>query len=446
MGSRRSVGLRCLLACALGAAGLLAVSSPTGAQDEEHPTVVSQKAASGTAQLHANKAVRRPHVDALARIAGTIYIGGYFRRVADDDGRHRLPNVASLDESTGQVNTDFSVDLDGPVYALATYGNSVFIGGDFRTANGTRRTFLVKVNSTTGAVREGFDAGLRGRVNDLVVSDDRLFVAGSFRQRLVALDPGTGDDTGFFDLDIAGDIDGSRGSTSVYEIAINEAGTRLVGVGNFETVDGQARRRAFMAQLDDGSSTLDDWYYDSLAKHCNSKRAAKIAYLQGVDFAPDGTYFVLVSTGSYVRTPDHIGETVCDAAARFETADKDPERPSWINYSGGDSIWSVAVTGAAVYVQGHIRWLDNPNGRNGFGEGAKIRRGIGAIKPGQYTETGDEIKPGGHAMTWHPVKTAQVGGEAFLATPTGLWVGSDSAEFAGDPHRGVAYVPLPPSP
>jgi hypothetical protein len=55
-----------------------------------------------------------------------------------------------------------------------------------------------------------------------------------------------------------------------------------------------------------------------------------------------------------------IGTSVCDAAARFEIADKAPTAPTWINYTGGDTLHSVEVTRAATYVQGHNRWLDNP--------------------------------------------------------------------------------------
>jgi len=39
------------------------------------------------------------------------------------------------------------------------------------------------------------------------------------------------------------------------------------------------------------------------------------------------------------------------------------------------------VTGAAVCVQGHQRWLDNPYGRNSEGPVAVDRCGIGAIDP-----------------------------------------------------------------
>ena len=99
---------------------------------------------------------------------------------------------------------------------------------------------------------------------------------------------------------------------------------------------------------------------------------------------------------------------MCDSAARFETSIPNPFRPTWINYSGGDTFHSVAATGNAVYVQGHFRALDNPNGTNGPLPGSSPRQGIGAIDP-----------VGGHALSWDPGKTRGIGGKDFLVTPAG---------------------------
>jgi hypothetical protein len=160
--------------------------------------------------------------------------------------------------------------------------------------------------------------------------------------------------------------------------------------------------------------------------------------LQGVDFSPDGSYFVVAATGQIPKFKEDIWPTgsstyptVCDAVARFDIADQ--TQPAWINYTGGDSIWATAVTGAAVYVQGHFLWLDNPNGwASRDGGGAVRRRGIGAIDPVT-----------GRALPWNPPKPAAIGGKAFFATPDGLWVGSDSERFNNELRYGIAFVPLP---
>ena len=115
-------------------------------------------------------------------------------------------------------------------------------------------------------------------------------------------------------------------------------------------------------------------------------------------------------------------------------------KPEWINYTGGDSVWSVSDTGAAVYVAGHFKWLDNPNGWASYGVGDKTsgapaasRRGIGAIDPAT-----------GLALPWNPgLGQTKIGGKALLADASGLSIGNDATTFAGKPRRGLQHVPLP---
>jgi hypothetical protein len=258
-------------------------------------------------------------------------------------------------------------------------------------------------------------------------------------KKLIGLNPVTGGETSYFNLAITDAIPNARGGVAVYKIAISPDGTKLAATGNFQTVAGpfQNRTRFFMADLTGPAAALDRWYYPGFAKPCSSTSPRRIAYLQGVDFSPDGRYFVVTATGQvplYKADIWPLGSaqfhTVCDAAGRFNLSDD--RHPAWINYTGGDSVWAVEATGPAVYVQGHFQWLDNPDGHASLdGGGAARRLGIGAIDP----QTGK-------ALPWNPAKPAQSGGKTLLATSTGLWVGSDSLKFAGENHRGIAFVPL----
>ena len=170
----------------------------------------------------------------------------------------------------------------------------------------------------------------------------------------------TGATTRYLRLRVRGDLDGPGGSTPrVYRFAVNPQHTRLVALGNFLTVNGRGRARAFKVNLGTRRGTLAHWYYEPLARRCSGHAD----YLRDVDFSPNGRWFAIDGSGFVSRTGD-LGRTVCDAAARFETGIAHPKRPTWINYTGGDTLQSIAVTDAAVYVQGHNRWLDNPHGRN----------------------------------------------------------------------------------
>jgi hypothetical protein len=418
-----------------------------------HPTVVIEDPVAYTPWLVATTEVPKPHVDAIGQVDDTIFVGGLFDRVAHPGGFpvHPRSNLLAFDANTGVIRETVVPSYDDPVFddqiwAIEAFGDSVFVGGEFTTVNGITRKRLVKLDAATGAVDTAFNARFKGgivRSLKMWTAPDgspRLVVGGSMTTRLAALNPDTGADTGYFNLGIANPIPNAWGTLSVYSLAINPAGTKLVATGNFMMVNNKSRVRLFVADLTGPAATLDPWYYPGFAKPCSSTHPRRIAYLQGVDFSPDGSYFVVTATGQIpLERPEDIWpegsatyHTVCDAAGRFNLSDD--QHPVWVNYTGGDSMWSVAATGAAVYVQGHFIWLDNPFGfASQNGGGAVERRGIGAI----------ESEFPGRALSWDPPKPASIGGKAFLATPAGLWVGSDSERFDGERHRGIAFVPLP---
>ena len=289
-----------------------------------------------------------------------------------------------------------------------------------------------------------FNARVSGRVNDLALlgsgADAKLVVGGTIPGQLIALDPDTGANTGYMDLSIANPIPRADEPLSVHDFSIDPAEQKLVATGNFLNVSGQSRSRVFVLNLNAGSATLDDWYYPGFAKACSSTQVNRIAYIWGVDFSPDGQFFSVAATGQIPLTRADVWptgsstyHTVCDGVGRFSMAND--QRPEWINYTGGDTVWDVTETGAAVYAQGHFQWLDNPYGWASncpVGDVCASRKGIGAINPVT-----------GKALPWNPGKPAQRGGKEMLATSSGLWVASDSLRFNGEPRYGIAFAPLP---
>ena len=401
------------------------LAAPAAASPVAHASVVSTRPVAWTPRVTTGTAVYK-----LLQVGSTTYAGGDLSQV-QDVGRtstHSRSNLFSFDASTGAV-TPLSVAFDGPVWALAHSSTSLYVGGTFRTVNGAARRALVKLDAATGAVDTTFNARLTGTVTEAQVVEGRLVVGGTFGKRLAALDLRTGADTGYLDLGITGTVADNAGATGVYRFSVDPAGTRLVAIGNMTTVRGQERYRAFMVDLGASSGTLASWYYPPLRRACAASKLQD--YLRDVDFSPDGRWFVLVSTG-YVPLPGDLGFTVCDATARFETGIAEPTRPTWINYTGGDTLHSVAATTAAVYVQGHQRWLDNPLGRDTCGTGCVSRPGIGALSPAT-----------GKALSWNPTKSRGVGGKDLLLTPQGLWVASDTTVLARETHERLGLFPLP---
>ena len=88
------------------------------------------------------------------------------------------------------------------------------------------------------------------------------------------------------------------------------------------------------------------------------------------------------------------------------------------------------MTGAAVYVGGHQRWMDNPRGSESAGPGAVSRKGIAALDPKT-----------GHALSWNPTRTRGEGVRALVATPNGLLVGSDTDQLGHEYHGRIGMFP-----
>jgi hypothetical protein len=370
-------------------------------------------------------------VRVFQQVGNVMYAGGLIGNVQDSGRTSTIPrnNIFSFNATTGAVGA-FAPDFDGGVWAIVPLPDgSLVIGGQFTTVNGVARRGLAKLNSS-GTLDETWKPvgmGTAGGVTDAKLVNGRLIVAGTFPKRLMALNPTNGTDTGYLNLGITGTVATNAGSTRIYRFATNPAGTKLVAIGNFTSVGGQPRRQAFMADLGATAGTVSGFYDLNWNKQCAASSLP--VYLRDVDFSPDGATFGIAGTG-YIPQAGDLGKSVCDAAALYSVGNT---KPLWINYTGGDTLHSIALTGDIVYVGGHQRWLDNPQGNNNPGPGAQTQYGVGAIK----ASTGKAADVG-----WNPGKTRGVGAKELYVTPAGLWVGSDGRVFAGKIHDSLAFCPI----
>jgi hypothetical protein len=413
----------------------LAMFAPASADASEysHPSTVSAIAANWTPNLVEVPALPKPVALTVSEAGAQMVVGGHFAQV--EDSRRRVQydrtNIFAFSATTGAISETFAPQVDGDVWSVLSDGTSVYIGGGFTTVNGVLRPALAKVDLATGQLDPTFRPTFTGgRVSDMEMHNGMLVVSGTFTRRLIALNATTGKPTTYIGNIVGGRLPNSN-SAQVFKFDISPDGQHLVAVGNFTTVDGLSRPRVFMLDLGLTGSTLSAWQYGPLALSCTSTRTNAIAYVQDVDFAPDSSYFALAAFG-FMYQFGQRGFQLCDSVSRFETAILNPTRPTWINYTGGDSLKSVAVTGAAVYAQGHSRWLNNPFGQDFAGPGAVVRPGGGAVDPTT-----------GLALAWNPIMPQQSGGYQILPTASGVWFATDGIRFGGKYRRGIRFAPLP---
>ncbi|GHJ43625.1 hypothetical protein Cs7R123_09670 [Catellatospora sp. TT07R-123] len=415
-----------VLLAALAATGaLLAAATGHAYAEPSPPALVSADPVDWTPHITDGE------VWALARVGDVVVVGGHFTTATSADGKttYKRKNLMAFRLSDGTVVDDFAPDFDGPVYALTTGPDgSVIAGGDFDEVDGTDQRAIARIDVATGHAVPGFTAPVKGEVFTLARSGRQLYVGGrvyvegrSEGRGMIRLSAVTGEVDDTFDLDLASPDDRP---VKVQDLTVSADGTRMLALGTFVSVNGKPRSQAAMLDISAPEVKVTGWHTDFYGvDKCSDDFNT---YLRAADFDPTGTYVVIVTSGHESR----VG-LPCDTAARFETGAA-TRKPTWINYTGGNSLYAVEATDAAVYVGGHLQWLDNPHGHKTMGAGAVVRKGIGAIDP-----------VSGRALAWNPTRTRGEGLRAFLTSGRGLLVGSDTDQLGHEYHGRVGLFPYP---
>ncbi len=410
------------------AGGLVAVplAQPAAAQTVAQATIVSANPENFTPNILDGK------VNAIAQMGTTIVLGGSFTRVQASSGGPILTrsNIVAFSATNGAISS-FAPTISGEVYDLepSTDGVSVYVVGSFTQAAGSASSRVARINITTGVKVAGFNVPtINGTVKNVDLVGSRLLIGGSFstvggvnRTRLASLDPTNGALTSFLNLSVTGA--NAAGGTQVLKMAVAPNGSRLVVIGNFTSVAGHERLQIAMIDLTGDTATLAPWATGFYTNSCNP---VFNTYMRDLDFSPDSSYFVVSTTGAYGGD-----QSPCDVIARWETSAGPGQVATWLDHTGGDTSYAVAITGAAVYVGGHMRWMNNPYAGDEAGPGAVPREGIAALDP----QTG-------LPLSWNPGRSRGVGVFDMLATSTGLWVGSDTDLIGGETRRKIAFFPL----
>ncbi|MEU3457140.1 hypothetical protein ABZ671_26580 [Micromonospora sp. NPDC006766] len=380
--------------------------------------------------------------------AGTkVIVGGSFTRAQDRGTKSREVTrkyLLAFDKATGKIDNSFVPALDGGVTAVIAgpAPGTVFVAGQFNTVNGQRGfRKLALLNIASGTPVAGFKApAFNGMIKDIARVGGRLLVGGIFstagsatRNGLATLNATTGALDNYLTVSLTGHHNwtptngGASAGVGAAKLAVSPDGKRLVVIGNFKKADNVTHDQVVRIDLGPSSATIANWNTDRYSAAC--KYIAFDSYVRDVAFAPNGTYFVVVTTGA-----SYPG-TLCDATARWDTsATGAGQQPTWVAYSGGDTFLSVGISEQAVYVGGHFRWLDNPMGRDQAAPGAVPRASIAALDPAS-----------GLPLSWNPGRHPRgYGVTKMLTTPQGLWLGSDQEWLGNREYKRarLAFFPL----
>jgi hypothetical protein len=346
--------------------------------------------------------------------------------------------------------------VNGEINSIAFNGTNcsdAYIGGQFTSVNGTPASNIAEVSTSTGAVVPGFAASASNIVDTLVVTQNgHLLVGGHFgtmngsnaHKYFVSLNPGTGADDGFLNLKISGQYHYCSGSkcaevfpTQIYNQQLSHSGTLDLVEGVFTKVGGQPRQQIFMLNVGGTKATVTAWtspewdHSDPSADPYSQCWWTESFYIRAAAWSasPADSTVYLAATGkepwNQPKSLKRVG--LCDSTSAFPATQASVTH-TWIDYTGCDSLYSVAADASTVYAAGHPRWAENSDDCNAAGPNAVPDAGLQGLTPA----TGQPLLNGSGTAGLYSMSRANA--DDMLVTSAGLWIGS--TDRGHDDHCG----------
>lgn len=292
-------------------------------------------------------------VTAQARVGDRIFVGGDFQQVQLQDGSVvDQAHIFAYDIDTGELDQNFRPILNNSVDALETNnaGDGLYVGGRFfrwETDAGVAFPLRIAKLAIDGTLDSSFDAAASARVLSIEQIGDDLYLGGDFLEvsgipiaGLARVDATTGDVDSDFDLELNSSI---LGPQLVRRVIAHPNGEELFVMHYNEQVLGELRQAVFKLDVSEPTPVLSDW---EISLTDQTDFGLCWAAMRDMAISPDGSFIVIGGQGGD-RPPN------CDSVLRYETAAESLITFTWSArmYS---SIFSLAVSDAAVYVGGHF--------------------------------------------------------------------------------------------
>jgi hypothetical protein len=438
---------------------------------------VSAEAALGTPQLN-KTGTSQEVIRQLVQCGSTMYAVGRFTQISQAGVVSIRNNVFSFSATAPYTITPWAPNVNGQVNAIAFNGSDcthAYIGGKFTSINGTTVSNIAEIDATPtskGNVVPGFGTNADSEVWTMVYANGHLLTGGDFihvngtkENHFASLNPLTGADDHFIQLNISGTYQycapGGKPCTDpnnrpqVYNQQLSHGGTLDLVEGRFTSVGGQPRQQVFMLNVAGTKATVTGW----TSPEWDGSDTAHYPYFQCVTnqafyirtgaWSPDDSTVYLATTGYHpVLTNTNPRKGLCDSVTAWP-ATTGKVFHKWIEYSGCDSYYTVSADNAAVYAAGHPRWAENSNGCDQQGPGAIADAGLQGFSPADGSL---ELNTGGTAL----YTMTRANADNMLVTSAGLWIGSTNrytvnkcGDLTGPPghnaadHAGICFLPYP---
>jgi hypothetical protein len=427
--------------------GTLAAQAGTGGEPPP-PGVVSATPAAGTPRL-ASTSSPREQIRQLVDCGGTMYAVGSFAAIKQGSRSYTRTDIVSFRASAPYTITSWAPRVAGStktnqegaaaVNSIAFNGGNcadAYIGGNFTRVNGTTVNDIAEISTRTGAVVSGFAHDANGRVNTLAAVRGHLLAGGTFTSingatiaRMASLSPSTGRGDGFLNLSIHG--------SQVYNQQVSHGGRRDLVEGVFSSAGGVTRHQIFMLTLRGSRARVTGWTSPDFGAACTESFWARSAA-----WSPTGSTVYVGTTGFHLVGGRNAGARSgpCDAALAYPATEASVAH-KWVNYTGCDSLYSVAADGRAAYFGGHERYSMNPGACNTLGPGGYNAPGLEGLAPASGALFVNSARSAGYYS-----RARGLGADDMLVTSAGLWIASDNFDGSDtcggvSGHAGICFLP-----
>ncbi|MGN6796110.1 MAG: hypothetical protein ACTHJW_27305 [Streptosporangiaceae bacterium] len=414
--------------------GLLMLSIPaaqagTGGE-QPPPGVVSATPVTSTPHLLTTTSTTE-QIRQLVPCGGTMYAVGTFSTIRKGSTSYARTDIFSFSATAPYTVTSWAPKVVGSTSTGETGTNAInsiafasgncsvaYIGGHFTSVNGTSVSNIAAISTSTGNVIATFAHSANAGVNTLAVAQNHLLVGGNFTSingasipYMVSLSPSTGKSDGFLNLSIHG--------SKVYNQQLSHGGTLDLVEGAVSSVGGVTRHQMFMLNVGGANASVTGWYSPDFDTSC-----VQTFWARAAAWSPDDSTVYVATTGYH---PPGVGTHgpqtgTCDVALAYPATQSSVSH-KWINYTGCDSLYSVAADSKGAYFGGHERWSMNQQACDTLGPGGYVAPGMEGLDPANGHLFVNSANTAGYYS-----RARGLGADDMLVTSAGLWIASDNLD------------------